>query len=128
VVIAEAPTDVGLVYASLDVVLLTSVVEGTPNVLIEAQVAGRPVVTVDAGGTAEAVSIGRTGRVVADRSAQRLAAAVIDMLDDPTWASRARMEGPGFIASTFDADRMVRETLALYGLPARAENEPPGRC
>jgi glycosyltransferase involved in cell wall biosynthesis len=110
VVMPGAPVDVGLVYASLDVVLLTSVLEGTPNVLIEAQVAGRPIVTVDVGGTTEAISIGRTSRVVPGRSAQDLAAAVIDILDDPTWAARARTEGPDFVASTFGADRMIRET------------------
>ena len=58
-----ASTDVGLIYATLDVILLTSVIEGVPNVLIEAQACGRPVVALDVGGVSEAISQDRTGRV-----------------------------------------------------------------
>jgi glycosyltransferase involved in cell wall biosynthesis len=115
-----ALTDVGLVYAALDVILLTSLCEGVPNVLIEAQAAGRPVVATDVGGVSEAISQGRTGRVVREQSPQRLAEAVIDVLDEPAWAARARAEGSAFVASRFAVDRMITETLELYGLPASA--------
>jgi glycosyltransferase involved in cell wall biosynthesis len=96
------------------------VIEGVPNVLIEAQACGRPVVALDVGGVSEAISLDRTGRVVRERSPQRLAEAVIDVLDEPAWAARARAEGPAFVASRFGVDRMVAETLQLYGLPAPA--------
>ena len=44
-VILPGPTaDVGLVYAAMDVLMMTSRFEGVPNVLIEAQAAGVPVV------------------------------------------------------------------------------------
>ena len=108
-----ASTDVGLIYATLDVILLTSVIEGVPNVLIEAQACGRPVVALDVGGVSEAISQDRTGRVVRERSPRRLAEAVIDVLGEPAWAARARAEGPAFVASRFSVDRMVAETLEL---------------
>src|SRR5262249_29835546 len=54
-------TDVGLLYAVVDVVLLTSLLEGMPNVLIEAQAAGRPVVTSNFPSAGEAILHGRTG-------------------------------------------------------------------
>ena len=57
-------SDLGLVYAAFDVVLLTSMVEGLPNMLIEAQAAGCPVVTTDVGGTREAIFEGVTGILV----------------------------------------------------------------
>jgi glycosyltransferase involved in cell wall biosynthesis len=120
VVMPGAVTDVGLIYAALDVILMTSLSEGVPNVLIEAQACGRPVVATDVGGVSEAMSKDRTGRVVRERSPQRLAEAVIDVLDDSAWAARARAEGPAFVASRFGVDRMVAETLELYGLPASA--------
>src|SRR5207249_119758 len=48
----------------LDVLVLTSTSEGLPNVLLEAAVAGTPVVTTAAGGAAEVVLDGETGFVV----------------------------------------------------------------
>jgi glycosyltransferase involved in cell wall biosynthesis len=116
-------TEPGQVYAVLDVVLLTSLTEGVPNVLLEAQAVGRPVVVADVGGVSEAVADGRTGCVLRGRSPQRLAAAVLDLLGDPSWATRAEAEGPAFVASRFGRDQIISEMLEIYGLPARASAE-----
>ena len=45
--------NIDYVYAGCDIVALTSFNEGTPIALIEAQVAGKPIVTTNAGGTAD---------------------------------------------------------------------------
>ena len=46
---------------TFDVLLQTSVVEGLPNTLIEAQYCGVPVVTTDSGGSKETIVDGVTG-------------------------------------------------------------------
>lgn len=106
--------DVGLIYAALDIFLATSRIEGLGNTLVEAQAAGRPVVTTDVGGTPEAVFQGVTGLVVEERSATGLADAVLKILDEPAWQGRAVVAGPDFVAQRFGYDRMVAETIALY--------------
>jgi glycosyltransferase involved in cell wall biosynthesis len=111
-----------LVYALLDVLLLTSTMEGTPNVLIEAQATGRPVVATDVGGTREAVKDGVTGILVRERSAGKLADAVLRILEDPSWPARARVSGPAWVSERFGLDRMIEETLAAYAMPAEAAN------
>ena len=98
----------------MDVVLLTSAVEGTPNVMIEAQAAGRPVVATDVGGTREAVAEGRTGTIVASRSAPSLARAVVALLDDVDQRSQVRTDGPQFVARRFDLQLMLDETVEHY--------------
>ena len=55
---------VGYWLARMDVLMLLSRFEGTPNVLIEAQLAGTPVITTPAGGSAETVIAGKTGFVL----------------------------------------------------------------
>jgi glycosyltransferase involved in cell wall biosynthesis len=117
VVLAGPVIDVGLIYSAIDVVLLTSAVEGLPNVMIEAQAVGRPVVATDVGGTTEAVLEGQTGIIVRSRSAKNIAKAVITMLDDVDQRSRVRTEGPEFVACRFDLERMIDETLRHYELP-----------
>jgi glycosyltransferase involved in cell wall biosynthesis len=106
--------DVGSIYAALDVFLMTSCFEGTPNTLIEAQAAGVPVVAPLVGGTGETAVHGTTGLLVHERTAESLAAAVLQILDDPSWPRRCAVRGPAFVSRRFGHRRMIRQTLALY--------------
>jgi len=114
IIMAGPVIDAGLAYSAMDVVLLTSAIEGLPNVMIEAQAVGRPVVSTDVGGTREAVCEGVTGTIVRERSADQLAAAVVAMLDNPGWRASVVTEGPKFVSARFGLDRMVDETIRYY--------------
>lgn len=109
-----AVEDVGLAYAAMDVLLLTSTIEGVPNVMIEAQAAGRPVVAPDVGGTSEALAEGITGLIARPRDAHHLASAVLRLLDDEAWRERVRHEGPRFVADRFDVEAMVENSIKSY--------------
>jgi glycosyltransferase involved in cell wall biosynthesis len=113
-VVAGVATDVGRVYGALDVHLLTSRTENIPNVMIEAQAAGIPVVGPDVGGIGEAMIGEITGIVVPERSARALAEAVLRILNTAHWRERVAVEGPKFISRKFGQERMVRETIAIY--------------
>jgi glycosyltransferase involved in cell wall biosynthesis len=108
-----ARSDICTVLAASDLVLQTSLQEGTPNVLLEAQACGIPVVTTPAFGAAEAIEDGVSGRVVAG-SAPVLAEVAVSMLRDDSARARARTVGPRFIEARFGFDRMIRDTLAAY--------------
>jgi glycosyltransferase involved in cell wall biosynthesis len=98
----------------MDVVLLTSQFEGTPNVLLEAQALGRPVVATGVGGSAETFLPGDTGVLLsAHPTPEEIADAVIRVLDDPGFAERAARNGPGFIRGRFGAERMAAEFVDL---------------
>jgi glycosyltransferase involved in cell wall biosynthesis len=114
-ILPGAAKDVGLIYGALDVLLLTSRFEGTPNVLIEAQAAGIPVVAPDVGGTSEALLNGVTGILVGNRRASSLASAVLEILEDPGWRERAATQGPAFVSKKFGHQRMIDDTIAAYG-------------
>lgn len=107
--------EVGPFYAALDAFLLTSRAEAFGNVLIEAQAAGVPVIAPAVGGIGETMRDGVTGRLVADRSAAGLAAALLAVLADDGWRARAAAEAPAFVAENFGPERMVAETVAIYG-------------
>jgi glycosyltransferase involved in cell wall biosynthesis/2-polyprenyl-3-methyl-5-hydroxy-6-metoxy-1,4-benzoquinol methylase len=102
--------------AMFDVFLLTSRAEGTPNVVLEASLAGVPVVATAAGGTAEAVEDGVTGVLVRDASAAAIAARLLEVLENAAWRAAAAAAGPAFVDRRFGLERMVEETLAIYGL------------
>jgi len=100
---------------AMDVFLLTSEAEGTPNAAIEAQWAGRPVVACTAGGVAEAFLPGETGILVPRADPEAIADAVLRLATDRAWSERIRSIAPAFVASRFGFDRMVGELIAQYG-------------
>jgi glycosyltransferase involved in cell wall biosynthesis len=100
---------------AIDVFLLTSEAEGTPNTAIEAQWAGRPVVACAAGGVAEAFLPGETGILVSRADPEAIADSVLRLAADHAWRERIRSTGPSFVASRFGLDRLVGELIAQYG-------------
>jgi glycosyltransferase involved in cell wall biosynthesis len=103
---------------AMDAFLLTSEAEGTPNVLLEAQWAGTPVVATEAGGVAEALQPGVTGILVARPDPAVIAEAVLTVAG-PEWRERVRTAGPAFVTGRFGLARMIDETLAAYGFEGR---------
>jgi starch synthase (maltosyl-transferring) len=90
--------DVPGLLKGADVVVLPSLWEGMPNVVLEAMAARRAVVATAVEGTTELVEPGRTGWLVAPGDAEGLAAALLDAaiapdrLDAFGAAGRARIE------------------------------------
>lgn len=113
---------IALAMCAMDVFLLTSRDEGTPNVLIEAQALGRPVVTTDAGGCPETVSDGLTGWVVKVGDRGGLAEKVISVLLDSVWRERASVCAPAFIESRFGNRRLVEKMSQLYGIECKSSD------
>jgi glycosyltransferase involved in cell wall biosynthesis len=107
--------------SAFDACLLTSGAEGTPNVALEAQWLGTPVIATAGGGTREALDLGGSGWLVEEPHADALAKAVLQALSDPNSKATAAVRGPAFVKRRFGMDRMLRETLDLYGI----KTEPP---
>lgn len=76
-------TDAWRALAAMDVFMLTSRMEGLPNVLVEAQAAGIPVVCTGVGGMEETFIDGETGLSVRGATAGTLADAVSGLICNP---------------------------------------------
>lgn len=91
-----------------DVVTLPSWAEGTPNVVIEAIVSGRPVVASDVGGIPAVLNRAELGQIVPAQDRQALAAALRRVLAQPHAADQiAELAGFG------DWDHSARELLSV---------------
>ena len=100
-------------YAMADCVVLPSYHEGMSNVLLEAAVSGRPLITSDIPGCREAVEPGVSGYLCPARDADALYAAMRRFLELPP-AQRAAMGAAShdWIARNFDKKAVVAETVA----------------
>ncbi|GII83257.1 hypothetical protein Ssi03_12470 [Sphaerisporangium siamense] len=110
--------DTETVYAAADVVLLTSDNEGTPLTLIEAGMAGAPVVATRVGSVGEVVLDGRTG-LLAGRDPAELAGHVVRLLTDPGLARTMGEAARRWTTTAFAVERLVSDTEALYRAAAR---------
>ncbi|MDI6869753.1 MAG: glycosyltransferase [Bacillota bacterium] len=110
--------DVPALLDLADVVALPSRAEGLSLFLVEALVAGRPVVAARAGGIAEVVEDGKSGLLVPVEDPLALAAAVRRLLTDRSLATRLG-EGARERGSRFSVDNMLRQTLAVYEASVR---------
>ena len=115
VLFTGARDDVPDVLASFDVFAFPSLFEGLCLAVIEAQAAGVPVVATPVGGIRETVVDGETGLLVPTRDPQALAAAILRLLDDRELSARLAAEAQRRVRDRFSEQRMVEETLALYG-------------
>jgi glycosyltransferase involved in cell wall biosynthesis len=124
--------DVPELMRRFDCFVLSSIIEGMPNALLEAMALGRPVVTTSAGGSAEVVVDGESGLVVPPKDPRALAAAVVRVLGDREFAARLAAAGERRVRDHFSLEAMLCALDALYRSQlARAgiatEAPPPAR-
>jgi glycosyltransferase involved in cell wall biosynthesis len=99
--------------AATRIVVLPSLSEGLPVVLLEAMACGRAIVATQVGGIPEVLEDGRTGVLVAAGDPEALADALADLLDRPEFAAalgRAAAER----AAEFDPERVGALMDDLY--------------
>jgi glycosyltransferase involved in cell wall biosynthesis len=97
-----------------DVFVLSSVLEGMSNAVLEAMAAGRPVVATRVGGNSELVVDGETGFLVPPRDPGALADAVLRLVRDPQMARRFGEAGRRRAQSEFSLATMVGRLERLY--------------
>lgn len=105
--------DAASLLAAFDVVAIPSRYEGLPLVAIEAARAAVPVVAADATGLREAV--GEAGVLVPAERPAELAAALLDLLDDPERARRLGARSRERAAREFSTAGMATRMAAVVG-------------
>jgi glycosyltransferase involved in cell wall biosynthesis len=96
------------------VLVVSSFMEGTPVVLMEAMAAGVPVLGTRVGGIPELVEDKATGRVVSPSSPQEIASALADIWERAPEAAARAAAARRRVESDFDARATGREMLSLF--------------
>ena len=107
--------DIPLLLAALDLLVVPSVTEGLPLILLEGMAAALPVVATAVGGIPEAVVDGETGILVPPQNAEALASGINRILRNPDRARELGAAGRRRVRELFTAQRMVGRVAELYG-------------
>ena len=107
-------SDMPNLMAAADLVVLSSDWEGLGLVVMEAAMAGRPVVATAVGGVPEIVEHNTTGLLIPPGDEQALASGLTTLLLDPERRERMGADARRHATSAFDLERMQTATRALY--------------
>jgi glycosyltransferase involved in cell wall biosynthesis len=100
-------------YRAADLLLVSSLYEGLPRVVIEAWREGLPVVATDRVALAPTIA-GVGGEIVPYGDAERTASVMARLLADPATLARYGAAGRRLVAERFLLSRLVAETADLY--------------
>ncbi len=106
-------SDIPALMARADVLANSSIYEGLPITLIEAAMAGLPAVATNVGGNGEVVRHGINGLLVPPGQPDALAAALIELLSDPT-KYEGMCASARSLSEKFSLGKCVEAHLKLY--------------
>ena len=118
---AKAPSNVSVIgwaeaadlFGASDIILSTSENEGMPVALIEAQLAGKPVVATDVGSVSEVILNHETG-IVTNKNAGSIASAIESLILDKSTREEMGRLAVARAQALFSVDRMINAHIELY--------------
>jgi glycosyltransferase involved in cell wall biosynthesis len=116
---AVAHDDVPGYLAAADVVVVPSIrfeglVDGLPNVALEAMAAGKPLVATRVGGLPELVHDGMNGLLVAEKSATELASVILRLAADADLRARLGAAARDEIRAERSWETVARRFVEIY--------------
>ena len=106
-------SDIEKVLSAADIVVLTSDNEGTPLSLIQAGMAGLPVVTTNVGSVPEVVLDSVTG-IITDLDVQEIANALQKLATGKALREQLGLAAQEFTLANFGVQRLVHDHEELY--------------
>jgi glycosyltransferase involved in cell wall biosynthesis len=106
--------DVREILPAFDVFAMSSLYEGLPCAIVEAMMAGVPVVATAVNAVSDVVVPGETGLLVPPRRPDVLGAAIDAVLDDPVAAHTRAVRGRKALGDRFDPQRLGEVLDAVY--------------
>lgn len=107
-------SDVDFINAGLDIVTLTSVNEGTPVSLIEAQAANKPIVSTRVGGISDIVAEGKTALLADVQDTETYCQHLLSLVEDDALRQRLGENSSTYVLEKFSYQRLVKDMSHLY--------------
>jgi glycosyltransferase involved in cell wall biosynthesis len=106
--------EIDIALAGNDIIALTSFNEGTPVSLIEAQAAGKPIVSTNVGGIENVVIPGQTAFLCKNNTAEELANGLLRLIENPELRRSMSEKGWPHVREKFHYTRLVSDMENLY--------------
>ncbi|MES2619874.1 MAG: glycosyltransferase [Bacteroidota bacterium] len=106
--------DIDICNAGIDIIALTSNNEGTPVSLIEAQAAGKPIVSTNVGGIEDIVINNKTALLSPVGDKESFAVNLLKLVNEDNLRSDLSKHGSSFVNKNFSYQRLCADMERLY--------------
>ena len=103
-----------LVYSSIDLLMSTSIMEGTPMVILEAMAYGKPVIATSVGGVPDVIKNNQTGILIKSKDLRSYVAASRQLLSNPSRMKKMGLTGHKHLIKNFTMDLWIEKHLNEY--------------
>ena len=107
-------SDIDVINAGLDIIALTSLNEGTPVSLIEAQAANKPIVSTRVGGIADVVIENETALLSNVSDVKTFTDNLLELVENDEFRKALGKTGMNHVQEKFSVERLVADTANLY--------------
>ena len=107
-------TNIAAALQDVDVVMLTSLNEGTPVSLLEAQMFGKPVIATNVGGVRDSLVANQTGFLIEDFCVEEAVAKLKQLIDNKALRTQMGVKGKAFVEEQFSKEKEVAAIDELY--------------
>ena len=107
-------SDIDVINAGLDIIALTSLNEGTPVSLIEAQAANKPIVSTRVGGIADVVIENETALLSNVSDVKTFMDNLLELVENDEFRMALGKTGMNHVQEKFSVERLVADTANLY--------------
>ena len=108
-------SDASKYLKNFDIFVLPSIKEGLPYVILEAGLAGLPVIASNIGGIPEIIENEKEGLLVSNANSEELTIAIKKLIDDKTLRENLAKKLNEKIKKEFSLEKMIKETMEAYG-------------
>jgi len=106
--------EIDVAISGLDIVAMTSLNEGTPVSIIEAQAGSKPVVTTAVGGIDDVVIRNETALLSPSENAELFAENLLRLSENGALRKKMQEKGSEFVMNRFSYQRLINDMSGLY--------------
>jgi len=107
-------SDIDVINAGLDIIALTSLNEGTPVSLIEAQAANKPVISTRVGGISDIVIENETALLSGVNDTAAFQKNLLRLVENEELRNCLGKKGSNFVQQKFSVERLANDMAGLY--------------
>jgi len=114
VILAGFRSDIKEILSAIDLLVVPSILEGFPMIILEAMAMGKPIVATNIDGIIEQITDGVDGILVPPKNPNALAEAILKIFSEEEKMKKIGLAARQKVESCFSVQKMVRETEQVY--------------